>query len=101
MRMLIHAKFPHEPFNTLVRSGKAGDVIQKVLAEIKPEAVYFTEYGGRRGSIFIVDISDASKIPSIAEPLFLNFNADVEFHPVMVPDELARAGLDQIGKKWS
>ena len=101
MRMLIHAKFPHDPFNTLVRSGKAGEVIQKVLAEIKPEAVYFTEYGGRRGSIFIVDISDASKIPSIAEPLFLNFNADVEFHPVMVPDELARAGLDQIGKKWS
>jgi hypothetical protein len=101
MRMLIHAKFPHEPFNTLVRSGKAGEVIQKVLADIKPEAVYFTEYGGRRGSIFIVDISDASRIPSIAEPLFLNFNADVEFHPVMVPDELARAGLDQIGKKWS
>jgi hypothetical protein len=101
MRMLIHAKFPHEPFNTLVRSGKAGEVIQKVLAEIKPEAVYFTEYGGRRGSIFIVDISEASRIPSIAEPLFLNFNADVEFHPVMVPDELTRAGLDQIGKKWS
>jgi hypothetical protein len=101
MRMLIHAKFPHEPFNTLVRSGEAGEVIQKVLAEIKPEAVYFTEYGGRRGSIFIVDISEASKIPSIAEPLFLNFNADVEFHPVMVPDELTRAGLDQIGKKWS
>jgi hypothetical protein len=99
--MLIHAKFPHEPFNTLVRSGKAGEVIQKVLAEIKPEAVYFTEYGGRRGSIFIVDISEASRIPSIAEPLFLNFNADVEFHPVMLPDELARAGLDQIGKKWS
>jgi hypothetical protein len=99
--MLIHAKFPHEPFNTLVRSGKAGEVIQKVLADIKPEAVYFTEYGGRRGSIFIVDISDASRIPSIAEPLFLNFNADVEFHPVMLPDELARAGLDQIGKKWS
>ena len=49
MRMLIHAKFPHEPFNTLVRSGKAGEVIQKVLAEIKPEAVYFTEYRGAPG----------------------------------------------------
>jgi hypothetical protein len=31
----------------------------------------------------------------------LLFNADVEFHAVMTPDELGRAGVDALGKKWS
>lgn len=100
MRMLVHAKFPHEPFNTAVRNGSAGKLIEKILSEIKPEAVYFTEYDGRRGAMMIVDIVDSSKVPSIAEPWFLSFNADVSFHIVMNPEELGRAGLDAIGQKW-
>jgi hypothetical protein len=98
--MLVHAKFPHEPFNTAVRNGSAGKLIEKILSEIKPEAVYFTEYDGRRGAMMIVDIVDSSKVPSIAEPWFLSFNADVSFHIVMNPEELGRAGLDAIGQKW-
>jgi hypothetical protein len=99
--MLVHAKFPHEPFNTAVRNGTAGGTLQRILEEIKPEAVYFTEYGGRRGAILIVDVADPSKVPGLAEPWFLSFNADVEFHIVMSPDDLGRAGLDAIGKKWA
>ena len=72
----------------------------RILEEIKPEAVYFTEFGGRRGAILIVDLADASKIPMYAEPWFLTFNADVEFHPMMTPDDLMRSGLEGIGKKW-
>jgi hypothetical protein len=100
MRGLIHVKLPHEPFNTAVRNGKAGETIQRILAEMKPEAVYFTEYEGRRGAIIIVDVADPSKVPALAEPWFLSFNADVEFHIVMTPDDLGRAGLDTIGTKW-
>jgi hypothetical protein len=100
MRGLIHVKFPHEPFNTAVRKGTAGDTIQKILAEIKPEAVYFTEYHGRRGAILIVDITDPSKVPALAEPWFLSFNANVEFHIVMTPEDLGRAGLEKMGAKW-
>jgi hypothetical protein len=37
-------------------------------------------------------MKDASQIPAIAEPWFLAFNASIEIHPVMVPDDLARAG---------
>jgi hypothetical protein len=100
MRMLVHVKLPHEPFNAAVRNGTAGQTIERILADTKPEAVYFTEYDGRRGAIMIVDIAEASKIPSLAEPWFLSFNADVSAHIVMSPEDLARSGLDAIGKKW-
>ena len=100
MRVVLHVKIPHEPFNTAVRNGAAGERIQQILAEIKPEAAYFTEYEGRRGAILVVDVADASKIPSLAEPFFLSFNADVEFHMTMTPEDLGKAGLDAIGKKW-
>ena len=100
MRMLMHVKFPHEPFNSLVRKGVAGATIQKALEPAKPEAVYFTEFDGRRGAILLVDVADPSKIPALAEPWFLGFSADVQFHIVMGPEDLARSGIDAIGKKW-
>jgi hypothetical protein len=100
MKMLVHAKFPHEPFNTAVRNGTVGKTLTQILEEMKPEAVYFTNYDGKRGVIMIVDVADPSRVPVLAEPLFLCFNADVEFHVVMSPDDLRKAGLDALGKKW-
>jgi hypothetical protein len=100
MRMLVHVKIPHESFNKAVRNGTVGKTMQRILDEIKPEAVYFTEYYGQRSAIMIVDLADPSKVPGIAEPWFLSFNADVEFHIVMSPEDLSRAGLDALGKKW-
>ena len=101
MRMLIHVKFPHEPFNAYVRDRSIGGLVKKIMDDIKPEAVYFTEYGGRRGLIMIADVAEPSRVPAIAEPWFLQFNADVEFHIVMAPEELEKAGLDALGKKWA
>ncbi len=100
MRMLMHVKIPHKHFNPSVRDGSAGGKIQRILEAIRPEAVYFTEYDGMRGAIMIVDVADPSKVPALCEPWFLEFNADVTFHIVMSPDDLSRAGLDEIGKKW-
>ena len=101
MRMLVHVKFPHEKFNAAVKDGSAGKKIKRILEETKPEAVYFTEYNGQRGAIMIINLDDSSKIPSFAEPWFLTFNANVEFHAVMTPEELGRGGLDELGKKWA
>ncbi|HXV60892.1 MAG TPA: panthothenate synthetase [Vicinamibacteria bacterium] len=100
MRMLIDFQMPLEPFNTLVKNGTAGPTIERVLGEIKPEAVYFTAREGKRGGTMVVDVANASKIPSIAEPLFLAFDATVRFHPCMTPDDLAKAGLEELGKKY-
>ena len=35
MRMLMNVIFPHEPFNTAVRNGTAGDTIGKILESEK------------------------------------------------------------------
>ncbi len=101
MRMLLHAKIPHEKFNAAVRDGSIEKKMKQILEETKAEAVYFTEYDGQRGAILIININDPSEVPKFAEPWFLSFNADVQFHIAMTPEELGRAGLDKLGKKWS
>ena len=90
MRILLQIAIPHEPFNTLVREGKAAEIIQKIIKELNPESIYFTEQGGTRGAVAIVEINDSSKIPSFSEPFFLNFNADCEFRIAMSPEDLAK-----------
>jgi hypothetical protein len=101
MRMLLKVKFPHKEFNEAVREGSVGQTLRCILEETKPEAVYFTDQGGQRSAILIVDLPDPSNVPSLAEPWFLAFNAEVEFHIVMTPNDLQKAGLEQLGKKWS
>ena len=101
MRVLLHVKLPHEPFNSLVKAGTASAKMQRILQEQKPEAAYFTEYEGRRGGILIINVDNPSQVPFFAEPWFITFNADCEFHIVMTGEDLAKAGLDELGKKWS
>ena len=101
MRMLLHVRIPHEEFNAAVRDGTVGSKMKQILEATKAEAVYFTEYDGRRGAIMIININDPSEVPKFAEPWVLSFNADVQFHIAMTPEELGRAGLEKLGKKWS
>jgi hypothetical protein len=100
MRMLMHVEFPLEPFNSYVRDGSAGPRIQKILADAKPEAVYFCEHAGKRAGFVVVNFEDSSMVPAFAEPWFLGFHATVEFRVAMKPDDLGRAGLEALGKKW-
>lgn len=100
MRVILNFELPIEPFNSMLRDGKAGPAIQAIMEELKPEAAYFYAPSGCRGGMMVVNIDNASQIPSIAEPLFLKFNAKIDTQVVMVPEDLAKAGLDEIGKKW-
>jgi len=100
MRMMMMVEFPLEPFNTLVRNGNAGPTMKKILDDAKPEAAYFGEQDGKRGGILIVDVAKPSDVPRLAEPWFLNFNADVELRICMLPEDLGKANLEALGKKW-
>jgi hypothetical protein len=100
MRMMLTASFPTESFNELVRNGQAGPLMQSILTELKPEAVYLTDDCGQRAAVLIIDMEKASDLPSFVEPFFLKFNADCELKVVMSPEDLAQAGLDELGKKW-
>ena len=101
MRVMLTATCPIEPFNTAVRNGTAGDILGRILEDAKPEAVYFMENDGQRTAVLIINIERASQIPAFAEPWFLSFNAKCEFRIVMAPEDLAQAGLAELGKKWS
>ncbi len=91
MRFLVKVNIPVEAGNQAARAGKLGATIQSILADFKPEAVYFTDDSGQRTAFLFVEMNDASQIPAIAEPWFLGLNASIVIHPVMVPDDLARA----------
>ena len=101
MHMMVEISLPNEPFNQLVKNGTAGATIQKLLEEIKPLSVFFREHGGQRCCTMVVDLTDSSQMPAIAEPFFILFNAAVDFEPVMTPEDLAKSGLDELGKKYA
>ena len=101
MKMLLTVEFPLEPFNSLVRSGKVGEIIGRILETIKPETAYFTEQDGNRGGIFVINVQNPSDIPSFSEPFFLNFQANCKFRILMSPEDLQKAGLEELGKKWA
>lgn len=101
MRMIVYVSFPVETFNAAVRDGSAGAKMKRILDQVKPESAYFTDRHGQRSAVLIVDLKDTSQIPALAEPWFLLFNAGVEIHPVMGPQDLASAGLEALGKEWA
>jgi hypothetical protein len=92
MRFLLKVNIPVEAGNKAAKAGKLGSIIQSILAELKPEAAYFTDDKGQRTGFLFIEMKDASQIPAIAEPWFLALNASIELHPVMVPEDLAKAG---------
>ncbi len=101
MRMLMNVKLPLEKFNAAVRDGTVGAKMKRILDELKPEAVYFTEQHGHRGAVLVVEVTDDARVPVLAEPWFLLFDAEVEFRIAMTPADLEKSGIDKIGKKWS
>src|SRR5688572_4044919 len=102
MRFLVKVNIPVEAGNAAARAGKLGQTIESILQDLKPEAVYFSDDNGQRTAFIFLEMRDASEIPAIAEPWFLAFNATIEIHPVMRPDDLARAGdaIEKAVKKY-
>ena len=97
MRTLVKVTMDVEASNKAIKDGSLGKIMQSTMERIKPEASYFYALDGCRACIMVFDMKDTSEIPSIAEPFFLNFNAKVDFSPVMNPDDLKK-GLETFAK---
>jgi hypothetical protein len=97
---MMQISFPNEPFNDLVRDGTAGKTMQKLLEATKPQAAYFCEVDGKRTGFLIVDLKEPSQIPAFCEPWFLALKAEIRLRPTMTPEDLAKSGIDQLGKGW-
>ena len=104
MRMLLRVSIPVEAGNAAVRNGTLGTTIERLVADLKPEAAFFfAEDDGQRSGSLVFDMKDPSQIPAIAEPWFLAFNARVSLRPVMTPQDLAKAApsLGKAAKQYA
>ena len=98
MRMLLRVSMPVEAGNAAAKAGTLGATVERILADLKPEAAYFfADDDGQRSASIVFDMKDTSQIPAIAEPWFLAFNAKVSLRPIMNAQDLA-AGGPSIGK---
>jgi hypothetical protein len=100
--MLLKATIPVEAGNAAVVNGTLGTTIQKILAELKPEAAYFTEDGGERTGWVFFDMKSSSELPAVAEPWFLAFNAKVTIRPAMSVQDLheGSGGMQNAAKTY-
>jgi len=93
MRMLLRVSIPVETGNAAAKAGTLGSTIEQIVADLKPEAVYFlADDDGQRSCSIVFDMKDTSQIPALAEPWFLAFNAKLLLRPVMNPQDLGTAG---------
>ena len=99
MRFLLIAHMDVQQSNEAVRNGRIAQVLQETMQKLKPEVAYFGPGNGMRTAYLVVNIDDASQIPSISEPFFQEMGATVELIPVMTAEDLAKgiAALQQGG----
>jgi len=60
MRFLLKVNIPVESGNAAAKAGKLGTTIQSILAELKPEAAYFTADNGQRTGFIVFEMQDGS-----------------------------------------
>jgi hypothetical protein len=102
MRFMLTFRSTPEKGNEMIKNGTLPQTIQTILEDLKPEAAYFGDIEGARGGYLVVNMDDASQMPALSEPLFLGLGATVQAHPVMVPEDLEKAGpdLQQVAQKY-
>ena len=92
MRMLLKASIPTEAGNAGIRDGSMMENMGSILADAKPEAVYFFIENGKRTCLMIIDMNEQTQLPSAVEPWFLSMGADITIVPVMNGEDFEKAG---------
>ena len=91
MRVMVQFWFPAEPGNDIVRTGKVGQVFQRITDELKPEAAYFFPNAGERSGLFVINMQDSSEVAQVAERFFHGLNARIDMTPVMNAEDIQKA----------
>ena len=94
MRMLLKMQMDVEAGNRAIRDGSFGQMLERVMAQIKPEAAYFTAIDGKRTGLIFFDLKEPSQIPAIAEPFFMTVGASIDLLPVMTPEDVQQGLAD-------
>ncbi len=103
MRILLSFTIHPDKGDALIKEGRIGETMASILEELQPEAAYFTAVDGARGGYLVVNMEDASQMPSMTEPLLLGLGATIQMQPVMTPEDLQGAAgeaLQQMGQKY-
>lgn len=99
MKYLITARISNDAYRNLVSNGKLMERLNRLMEEIKPEAFFFAA-NGKRTNYIIIDADNPTELPSVAEALYLGMDAEVEFEPILTPDDIAKIDLQKITEKW-
>jgi hypothetical protein len=101
--MLMKVTIPGAEGNAAVVNGTLGSTMGSILADLKPECVYFFEEHGLRTGMIVFNMETTSQIPAIAEPWFLAFNAKVEIRPAMTVEDLkgGMPGMESAVQKYA
>ena len=91
MRTMLRWTVPVERGNETIKDGSLQRTLETLAQELEPEAAYFWPEDGERAGLMVFDMADPAEIAQIAEQLFLNLDAAVQFMPVMNADDLQSA----------
>jgi hypothetical protein len=89
MRFIIRAQLPTEVGNRMMENSNSLQDLEAYIKNVNAENAYFFEANGDRTMVFIVNMERADQMATFAEPLF-TLGAKVEFHPVMVLEDLKK-----------
>jgi hypothetical protein len=88
--MMMKVTMGLEAGNRAGKDGRLGKIISATSEKLKPEAAYFTTSHGKRTALFFFDMTDSAMMPAVAEHLFQELDAEIEFKPVMNAEDLKK-----------
>ena len=93
MRMLLRVSIPVETGNAAAKAGTLGSTVERILADLKPEAAYFFT-DDKRQSVGLHRVRHEGLIANSGcrRAVVSRVRRKVSFRPVMNPQDLATAG---------
>ena len=97
MRTLLKVSIPVVAGNKGIKDGALPKVVGGFVERYKPESAWFTAENGLRTAFFVFDMKDPAEIPSIAEPFFMQLDAEITMSPVMSLEDM-KVGVERAMK---